>query len=162
MENHREFKKLVVEAVLFSSSEFVSTDEIKRVTGLTDEELNNIISELQDEYKNHAFEIIRLKDKLKIQLKREFYDIVQDFIEKPLTEDELKLASAVLITQKLEAIKAMRLLGKSYSEVVESLLKKGIIKVIYEKGRKFFVPGDRVEEYIEVSPDLKEALNTSK
>jgi len=162
MEDQRKLKKLVVEAILFSSSEFVPIEEIKKVVGLTDEDLNEIISELQEEYKNHAFEIVRLKDKLKIQLKKEFYDIAQEFMEKPLSDDELKLASAVLITGKLEAIKALRLLGKSYTEVVEALLKKGVIKVVNEKGRKFFIPGDRVEEYIELSPDLKRALESFK
>jgi len=162
MEDQRKLKKLVVEAILFSSSEFVPIEEIKKVVGLTDEDLNEIISELQEEYENHAFEIVRLKDKLKIQLKKEFYDIAQEFMEKPLSDDELKLASAVLITGKLEAIKALRLLGKSYTEVVEALLKKGVIKVVNEKGRKFFIPGDRVEEYIELSPDLKRALESFK
>ena len=109
MENQRNLKKLVVEAILFSSSEFVPIEEIKKVVRLTDEELEKIISELQEEYENHSFEIVRLRDKLKIQLKKEFYDIAQEFMEKPLSEDELKLASAVLITGKLEAIKALRL-----------------------------------------------------
>ena len=162
MENQRNLKKLVVEAILFSSSEFVPIEEIKKVVRLTDEELEKIISELQEEYENHSFEIVRLRDKLKIQLKKEFYDIAQEFMEKPLSEDELKLASAVLITGKLEAIKALRLLGRKYTEVVENLLKKGVIKIVNEKGRKFFIPGDRVEEYIEISPELKKALESSK
>ena len=154
------FKKQVIEAILFSSSRFVSIEEIAEAVSLSEDDVKKIIVELNEEYsRKHSFEIVEIDGKYKIQLRREFYDIAKDFMEKPLTESEIKLVSVLAISKKLEAIKAFRLLGKEYSETLESLTKKGIIKIVYEKGRKYILPGERFMEFVDFS---EESLDTSK
>jgi len=148
------FKKLVIEAILFSSTSFVGIEDLKKITMLSEDDVKRLINELNEEYsKNHSFEIVEVGDKFKIQLRKEFYDIAKEFMERPLTDDELKLVSALVVVKKLEAIKAFRLLGREYSKVLKSLTKKGIVKVIQEKGKKYIVPGDRFEEFIELSEE---------
>jgi len=154
------FKRLVIESILFSSSKFVSIKDLARVVMLSEEEVRKLIAELNDEYsKEHSFEIVEVDGRFKIQLKREFYDIAKDFMERPLTDSELKLVSALVVAKRLEAIKAFRLLGKEYSSVIESLLKKDVIQIVHERGRKYIVPGDRFEEFVEVN---EESLKGSK
>ncbi len=141
-------KEEILEAILFSSTEFLEKEKLAKYLRVSLEELEEMISKINLELKERPYHIISSGKRVKMTLKPEYYDLVRPFISLPLSEDEILVASLFAYSEKVEAKKLLRILGGKYSKIISEMIKKGILEIKIENGRKVFVKGPKFSEYI--------------
>ena len=89
--------KGVIEALLFATARIVKISELKSILELKEEDIQQIISEMNENYKNpkHGFEIISINDGYQLTTKNEYYEYLYSAFDKRI---EPKLSQAALET----------------------------------------------------------------
>ena len=87
----------VIEALLFATARIVKISELKSILELKEEDIQQIISEMNENYKNpkHGFEIISINDGYQLTTKNEYYEYLYSAFDKRI---EPKLSQAALET----------------------------------------------------------------
>ena len=72
----KEKAKGVIESILFATGRVVKIGELITILELNSKELNNIIAEMQEDYKNasRGIEIVRVEDGIQLGSKKEYYE----------------------------------------------------------------------------------------
>ena len=135
--------KAIIEAILFAAGREVSKKEIMIALEISEEELEKVISEMQEEYKNEnrGIELIKVNDNYELCTKKELYDYIYPILDK---RNKPNLSNAALETLSIIAynsgitraeIEAIR--GVSADACVYKLLEYGLI----EEAGKTDLPG---------------------
>ena len=135
--------KPIIEAILFASGREVSKKELILSLEISLDDLENIISSMQEEYKNNnrGIELIQIDDNYQLCTKKELYEYIYPVLDK---RNKPKLSNAALETLAIIAyntgitraeIEAIR--GVSADGCVYKLLEYGLI----EEAGKTDLPG---------------------
>ncbi len=126
--------KSIIEAILFATGREVTKRELILSLEITEEALENIISSMQEEYKqsSRGIEIIKIEDAYQLCSKKELYDEIYPILDK---RSQPKLSNAALETLAIIAynpkitraeIEAIR--GISADACVYKLMEYGLIQ----------------------------------
>lgn len=135
--------KAIIEAILFASGKEVSKKELSLNLEINDDELEKIISSMQEDYKakNRGIELIKVDDKYQLCTKKDLYEYIYPVLDKRVKPN---LSNAALETLVIIAynpritraeIEAIR--GVSADACVYKLLEFGLI----EEAGKTDLPG---------------------
>ena len=135
--------KAIIEAILFAAGREVSKKELIMALEISEEDLEKIILEMQEEYKNEnrGIELIRVNDNYQLCTKKELYNYIYPILDK---RNKPNLSNAALETLSIIAynsgitraeIEAIR--GVSADACVYKLLEYGLI----EEAGKADLPG---------------------
>lgn len=133
----------IIEAILFATGRIVSIEELQLALELPKEDIENIISNMQEKYKekDRGTELIKINDGYQLCTKKEFYEYIYPIIDK---RNKPKLSNAALETlsiiaynpkisrPEIEAIRGVNVDGTMYK-----LLEYGLI----EEAGKLDLPG---------------------
>ena len=118
-------EKRLVESVLFSASEPVSVNEIKKATGLTSNKIKKTLGELTEDYnvtrKNEtSMEVIKAGDKFAMQVKKQYADQTVMVARPDIESNLLKTLTLIAFHQPLKQSNLRRMIGtKAYEHVDE-------------------------------------------
>lgn len=135
--------KSIIEAILFAAGRPVTQKELVLSLEISEEDIENIIVNMQEEYKQQTrgIEIIKLNDSYQLCTKKEWYDFIVPVIDK---RNKPNLSNAALETLAIIAyhpkitrpeIEAIR--GVSADACVYKLMEYGLI----EEAGKIDLPG---------------------
>lgn len=138
-----EQKKGIIEAILFAAGREVSKNELMLSLELTEEDLELLISNMQEDYKkdNRGIELIKVNDSYQLCSKKDLYEYIYPVLDK---RSKPNLSNAALETlaiiaynpqitrQEIESIR-----GVSADGCVYKLLEYGLI----EEAGKIDLPG---------------------
>ena len=127
--------KGIIEAILFSAGRIVTIDELVLSLELTKEDIQKIISVMQEEYKktNRGIEIIKVENGYQLCSKTELYEYIYPILDK---RAKPKLSTAALETLSIIAynprttrpeIEAIR--GVNADAAIYKLLEFGLIEL---------------------------------
>ena len=76
--------KAIIEAILFSAGRVVKINELILVLEKNEEEIQNIIENMQEDYQkdNRGIEIIKIEDGYQLATKKELYDYIYPILDK--------------------------------------------------------------------------------
>ena len=135
--------KAIIEAILFSAGRQVTKKELMMVLEIPQDDIENVISNMQEEYKsdNRGIEIIKIDDSYQLCTKKELYENIYPILDK---RSQPNLSSAAIETLAIIAyntqitraeIESIR--GVSADACVYKLLEFGLI----EEAGKVDLPG---------------------
>ena len=136
-------KKAIIEAILFSAGRPVKKSDLILALEISQEDLENLVENMQEEYKqeNRGIEIIKMEDSYQLCSKKELYSYIYPVLDK---RNKPSLSNAALETLAIVAynppitraeIEAIR--GVSADACVYKLLEYGLI----EEAGKIDLPG---------------------
>ena len=74
--------KSIIEAILFASGRIVSEEELMLALELDKEQIEQIIRNMQEEYKTRGIEIIKVEKGYQLCSKKEYYDYIYPILDK--------------------------------------------------------------------------------
>jgi segregation and condensation protein B len=131
--------KSIIEAVIFASSEPVSADQLARLIELDNETVEQLISELQQEYDTtrRSFQMIEVANGFQICTRDEYAPWIRDFytteISSRLSVSALEALAIIAYRQPVTRAEIEEIRGVNSDSVLHTLLERNMIKVI---GRK--------------------------
>ncbi len=135
--------KSIIEAILFSAGRQVSKKEIVLALEISEDEIDNIISNMQEEYKKEerGIELIKVNDNYQLCTKKELYNFVYPIIDKRnapnLSNAALETLSIIAYNPKITRAEIESIRGVSADACVYKLLEYGLI----EEAGKIDLPG---------------------
>ena len=126
-----EDKLPIVEAVLFASGEPVDTQRLCEVTGLVKDELEQVMSALDEKYAkaDSGIELLRLESSYQLATKQEYAPSVKSALE---IKKNSQLSPAALET--LTVIAYNQPVTKGFVENVRGVDSSGVVNSLVEKG----------------------------
>ena len=135
--------KSIIEAILFCAGRPVSKKELILSLEMTEEDIENIILSMQEEYKqeNRGIEIIKLEDAYQLATKKELYNFIYPVLDKRnqpnLSNAALETLSIIAYNPKITRAEIESIRGVSADACVYKLLEYGLI----EEAGKIDLPG---------------------
>ena len=74
--------KSIIEAILFAAGRIVSEEELMLALELDKEQIEQIIRNMQEEYKTRGIEIIKVEKGYQLYSKKEYYDYIYPILDK--------------------------------------------------------------------------------
>jgi len=127
--------KQVIEAAVFLSQEPVTPKELSEKLNIDEKEVENILRELQKDYRGRGIELVEIGGGFRFQTSKEVYDCVKPFVEdKPvkLSRNLLEVLAIVAYNQPITKNQISAIRGKNSDGALKSLIEKGLIE---EAGR---------------------------
>lgn len=127
-----------LEAVLFAAGEPLEIDKIAGVLEIGEDEVISLYERLCADYdaKGSGITVLRLKDKLQMCTKKEYFDVVRAALElrrnAPLSQAAFEVLAVIAYNQPVTKSFIEQVRGVDCSGVVSSLCEKGLIE---EQGR---------------------------
>jgi len=156
----------VVEAILFSATDPLSSISIARIAKTSVKEVESALQRLIEEYssRDSAIEIVKLKDKYLMRVKPEYHKFVGRFVERDLDRGCLRTLAIIAVKQPIELSKLVKIRGNRCYEHVKRLEELGFIKA-EKKGRtKILTTTKEFAVYFGLKTDkpeeIKEILKT--
>ena len=135
--------KSIIEAILFAAGRPVNKKELVLNLEISEEDIENIIASMQEEYKeeNRGIEIIRLEDSYQLVTKKELYDFIYPVLDKRnqpnLSNAALETLAIIAYNPKITRAEIESIRGVSADACVYKLLEYGLI----EEAGKIDLPG---------------------
>lgn len=148
--------KAIIEAILFASGREVSNKELMIALEKNSEEIEKIVDELKKEYEksDRGIEIIKVNDLYQMCTKKEFYDSVQQILDKKgkpnLSNAALEIVSIVAYNPNVTRAEIETIRGVNCDATVYKLLEYNLI----EESGKLEAPG-RPTTYVVTNKFLK-------
>ena len=126
----------VVEAILFSATEPLSSISIARIAKTSVKDVESALQKLIEEYSSRetAIEIVKIKDKYLMRVKPAYQKFVGKFVESELDKGCLRTLAIIAVRQPIELSKLAKIRGNRCYEHVKRLEGLGFIKA-EKKGR---------------------------
>lgn len=127
-------KEAALEAILFTMGSSVPKNVLATAMGLTESEVDKVVTELMKKYANEdrGIQIIRLEDAYQLCTKHEYYDMLITVATTPfrpvLTEVLLEVLSIVAYKQPVTRGEIERIRGVSCDYAVNRLVEYGLIE----------------------------------
>ena len=74
--------KSIIEAILFSAGRIVTQEELILALELNKEQIEPIIKQMQEEYKNRGIELIKVENGYQLCSKKEYYEYIYPILDK--------------------------------------------------------------------------------
>lgn len=135
--------KSIIEAILFAAGRPVNKKELFLNLEISEEDIENIIASMQEEYKeeNKGIEIIKLEDSYQLVTKKELYDFIYPVLDKRnqpnLSNAALETLAIIAYNPKITRAEIESIRGVSADACVYKLLEYGLI----EEAGKIDLPG---------------------
>lgn len=135
--------KSMIEAILFAAGRPVTKNEIVLALEISEEDVENIIQNMQEEYKNESrgIELIKVEDSYQLCTKKELYEYVYPVLDKRnkpnLSNAALETLSIIAYNPKITRAEIEAIRGVSADACVYKLLEYGLI----EEAGKIDLPG---------------------
>ena len=135
--------KSMIEAILFAAGRPVTKNEIVLALEISEEDVENIIQNMQEEYKNESrgIELIKVEDSYQLCTKKDLYEYVYPVLDKRnkpnLSNAALETLSIIAYNPKITRAEIEAIRGVSADACVYKLLEYGLI----EEAGKTDLPG---------------------
>lgn len=135
--------KAIIEAILFAAGRPVSQKELILSLEIPEEDIQNIIASMQEEYRNEArgIEIIQIENSYQLGTKKEWHDYIYPILDKRnkpnLSNAALETLSIIAYNPKISRAEIEAIRGVSADACVYKLLEYGLI----EEAGKIDLPG---------------------
>ena len=136
-------EKAIIEAILFAAGRPVTKNEIMLALEISEDEIEKIIANMQEEYKieNRGIELIKINNSYQLCTKKELYEYVYPILDKR-TKPNLSTASPetlaiIAYNPKITRAEIENIRGVSADACVYKLLEYGLI----EEAGKLDLPG---------------------
>ena len=135
--------KSIIEAILFAAGRPVSKKELVLSLEITEEDIENIISNMQEEYQGQArgIEIIKIENAYQLCTKKDLHEFIYPILDKRnkpnLSNAALETLSIVAYNPKITRAEIEAIRGVSADACVYKLLEYGLI----EEAGKIDLPG---------------------
>ena len=135
--------KSIIEAILFSAGRPVTKKELILSLEILEEDIDNIVSNLQEEYKQaeRGIEIIRIDNSYQMCTKKDLYEFIYPVLDKRnkpnLSNAALETLSIIAYNPKITRAEIEAIRGVSADACVYKLLEYGLI----EEAGKIDLPG---------------------
>lgn len=135
--------KSVIEAILFASGNQVTKKELMINLEISEDDLENVIENMQNDYKqsNRGIEIIRIEDSYQLCTKKELHDYLYPILDKRakpnLSNAALETLAIIAYNPKISRAEIEAIRGVSADACVYKLLEYGLI----EESGKLDLPG---------------------
>ncbi len=135
--------KAIIEAILFASGKEVSKKELSLNLEINDDELEKIISSMQEDYKakNRGIELIKVDDKYQLCTKKDLYEYIYPVLDKRvkpnLSNAALETLAIIAYNPRITRAEIEAIRGVSADACVYKLLEFGLI----EEAGKTDLPG---------------------
>lgn len=152
----REKIQSVIEGILFSTGRIVSIEEFQMALEMPKEDLENIIDNMQEHYKeqNRGIELIKVDNGYQLCSKKENYEYIYQIIDKrnkpKLSNAALETLSIIAYNPKISRAEIEAIRGVNVDGTMYKLLEYGLI----EEAGKLDLPG-RPMSYQTTSEFLK-------
>ncbi len=129
----------IIEAILFYETEVVSIERLNKMTGLSDENIRDIIDELNESYRadHHGIYIEEVADGFTFKIKKEIYPDIKQYYNlkgrQKLSPSLMTVLSIVAYKQPITKGEIEQIRGVSADNQIRYLLEKNFIEI---KGRK--------------------------
>ena len=126
--------KSIIEAILFAAGREVNIKELIMALEINKEEIENIILNMQEEYKNEnrGIEIIKVEDNYQLCTKKDLYDYVYPILDnrtKPsLSNAALETLAIIAYNPKITRAEIESIRGVSADACIYKLLEFGLIQ----------------------------------
>ena len=136
-------KKSIIEAILFAAGRPVTKNEIILALEISAEDVENIIKNMQEEYKseNRGIDLIKIDDSYQLCTKKELYEYIYPVLDKRnkpnLSNAALETLAIVAYNPKITRAEIEAIRGVSADACVYKLLEYGLI----EEAGKIDLPG---------------------
>ena len=135
--------KAIIEAILFSAGREVKKNELMLTLELSSEEIDEIITIMQQDYKNEerGIELIKINDGYQLCTKKDMYEYIYPVIDKRtkpnLSTASLETLSIIAYNPRITRAEIEAIRGVSADACVYKLLEYGLI----EEAGKVDLPG---------------------
>lgn len=135
--------KAIIEAILFSAGRQVTIKELMITFEMPQEDLENIIQSMQEDYRNEnrGIEIIKVNDSYQLCTKKELYDYIYPILDKRskpnLSNASLETLAIIAYNPRITRAEIESIRGVSADACIYKLLEYGLI----EEGGKADLPG---------------------
>lgn len=136
-------KKGIIEAILFSAGRPVKKSDLILALEISQEDLENLVENMQEEYKqeNRGIEIIKMEDSYQLCSKKELYSYIYPVLDKrnkpSLSNAALETLAIVAYNPQITRAEIEAIRGVSADACVYKLLEYGLI----EEAGKIDLPG---------------------
>lgn len=146
--------KSIIEAILFATGRIVSQEELVLALEIDKNQLEQIIKNMQEDYKSRGIEIIKVEDGYQLCTKKEYYDYVYPVLDKRakpnLSTAALETLAIIAYNQRATRAEIEAIRGVNSDGTIYKLLDYGLI----EDAGKADLPG-RPTTYKTTSEFLK-------
>ena len=135
--------KSIIEAILFAAGREVTEKELVLALEISEEDIENIIKDIQEEYKreDRGIEIIKVDKSYQLTTKKELYDYIYPILDKRskpnLSNAALETLAIIAYNPKISRAEIESIRGVSADACVYKLLEYGLI----EEAGKLDLPG---------------------
>ncbi len=135
--------KSIIEAILFAAGREVTQKELILALEISEEDIENIIKDMQEEYKreDRGIEIIKVDKSYQLTTKKELYDYIYPILDKRskpnLSNAALETLAIIAYNPKISRAEIESIRGVSADGCVYKLLEYGLI----EEAGKLDLPG---------------------
>lgn len=135
--------KSIIEAILFSAGRPVTKKELMISLEIAEEDIDNIVASMQEEYQQQVrgIEIIKIEDCYQLCTKKELHDSIYPVLDKRtkpnLSNASLETLAIIAYNPKISRAEIEAIRGVSADASVYKLLEYGLI----EEGGKIDLPG---------------------
>ena len=136
-------KKSIIEAILFAAGRPVTKNELILALEISAEDIDNIIKNMQEEYKkeDRGIELISIENSYQLCTKKELYEYIYPILDKRskpnLSNAALETLSIIAYNPKITRAEIEAIRGVSADACVYKLLEYGLI----EESGKLDLPG---------------------
>ena len=136
-------EKAIIEAILFAAGRPVTKNEIMLALEISEEDINRIISTMQEEYnsENRGIELIKINNSYQLCSKKDLYEFIYPVLDKRtkpnLSTASLETLSIIAYNPKITRAEIEDIRGVSADACVYKLLEYGLI----EEAGKLDLPG---------------------
>ena len=136
-------EKAIIEAILFAAGRPVTKNEIMLALEISEDEIEKIIANMQEEYKleNRGIELIKINNSYQLCTKKELYEYVYQILDKRtkpnLSTASLETLAIIAYNPKITRAEIENIRGVSADACVYKLLEYGLI----EEAGKLDLPG---------------------
>lgn len=133
--------KKIIEAICFSAGRIVTIEELMLSLEISKDELDEIISEMQEEYNQRGIELIKVENGYQLCSKKEYYDYIYPIIDKRskprLSGASLEVLSIIAYNPRIMRAEIEAIRGVNSDASIYKLLEYGLI----EEAGKLDLPG---------------------
>ena len=149
MENYRkvgmrmdtENIKKIIEAICFAAGRTITLEELMLTFEISKDELDKVISEMQEEYKQRGIELIKVENGYQLCSKKEYYDYIYPILDKRtkprLSGASLEVLSIIAYNPRIIRAEIEAIRGVNSDASIYKLLEYGLI----EEAGKIDAPG---------------------
>lgn len=133
--------KKAIEAICFAAGRIVTIEELMLTFEISKDDLDKIISDMKEDYKQRGIELIKIENGYQLCSKKEYYDYIYPILDKRtkprLSGASLEVLAIVAYNPKVTRAEIEAIRGVSSDASIYKLLEYGLI----EEAGKIELPG---------------------